>query len=114
MSQAHRANVSPRSCLTEGPAAAKAPRQAPRTRPLICPPGETTCHLSVLPAGQRTRVRFSSGAQRSPSQAFARARRKARSRWLRVSLAAASNSGRASARRPARKRKSPRAAGSGA
>jgi len=53
-------------------------------------------------------------SQRRPSQASARARRKALSRALRVSVAAALNSERASASRPARNRKSPRAAGKGA
>jgi hypothetical protein len=48
------------------------------------------------------------------AQASARARRKALSRTLRVSLAAALNSERASASRPARNRKSPLAAGNGA
>src|SRR6478735_10870095 len=52
--------------------------------------------------------------QRWPSQASARARRKALSRALRVSVAAAWNSERASASRPARNRKSPLAAGNGA
>ena len=47
-------------------------------------------------------------------QAPARASRNAASRALRVSLAAASNSDRASASRPQRNRKSPRAAGNGA
>ena len=49
-----------------------------------------------------------------PSQPSARARRKALSRALRVSAAAASNSDRASAGRPARNRQSPLAAGNGA
>ncbi len=48
------------------------------------------------------------------SQASARARRNALSRALRVSVAAAVNSERASANRPARNRKSPLAAGNGA
>ena len=48
------------------------------------------------------------------SQASARARRNALSRALRVSVAAAVNSERASASRPARNRKSPLAAGNGA
>ena len=48
------------------------------------------------------------------SQASARARREALSRTLRASLAAASNSERASASRPSRNRKQPLAAGNGA
>src|SRR3954447_15667689 len=58
--------------------------------------------------------RFRHRDRRCHSQASARARRKALSRTLRVSLAAASNSERASASRRARNRKSPLAAGNGA
>ena len=69
------------------------------------PPGPTSA-IECPPAVNRT--------QCLPSQASARARRKALSRSLRVSVAAASNSERASASRPARNRKSPLAAGKGA
>jgi len=64
--------------------------------------------------GGMTKARFRHGDRRRQPQASARARRKAASRALRVSLAAASNWRRASASRPARNRKSPLAAGSGA
>ena len=59
-------------------------------------------------------VEYRTRIQRLQSQASARARRKAFSRALRVSVAAAVNSERASASRPARNRKSPLAAGNGA
>ena len=57
---------------------------------------------------------FQPSCQGWQSQASARARRNALSRALRVSVAAAVNSERASASRPARNRKSPLAAGNGA
>src|SRR5688572_27731829 len=72
---------------------------------------EACCGLTVeLREGRVAAVRI----QCWPSQASARARRKTLSRTLRVSVAAALNSERASASRPARNRKSPLAAGKGA
>ena len=64
--------------------------------------------------GRRASGRLKNRIQCLQSQASARARRNALSRALRVSVAAAVNSERASASRPARNRKSPLAAGNGA
>ena len=75
-------------------------------------------HGSSLPTtntfDRHTERRLRNRIQCLPSQASARARRNALSRALRVSVAAAVNSERASASRPARNRKSPLAAGNGA
>ena len=70
----------------------------------------STAEADARRANQRLRNRI----QCLQSQASARARRNALSRALRVSVAAAVNSERASASRPARNRKSPLAAGNGA